>query len=314
MQLADKWLHPTRFTGDYPNWAGYTWLDWSKEAGCPHPGDDYNFGYGDEDLGQDAVACANGIVFHASQSTVGYGNIIILKHQLGYNLKRFVKETYGIETDQLYSLYAHLKNILVKTGDDVGAGSIIGNVGKSGTQWAHLHFEIYSLWKDLANVTYRFYPVGWSKEKIAQNWLPAYSFIEATKQIDSFESFLGKSKDYWLQVEKDREGLLKQMGEKDKEFLKILEPLNQKIKDLTNEIQQLKDESSKWDENLKKIDETNKNKVKKLEEIITTKEEDIKNLKIRITELLSEQSKKYQTSELLKMFIEKLFKKGGKNA
>ncbi len=314
MKNADKWVHPTRFTGNWPDWNGYTWLDWAANQNAFHPGDDYNFGSGDDDCGQDVKACANGIVIHTSKSTSGYGNLIIIKHQLGYNLKRFIKETYGIETDQVLSLYAHLKDILVAIGNEIDCDALIGHVGKTGTEWCHLHFELFSLWKDLANTTYRFYPVGWSKDKVKENWIPAYSFIEATKNLDSYETFLGKSKDYWLQVEKDRESLLKQLGEKESEFLKIQEGLQKQITELVKENQQLMIKTASFNERLEKIDVTYQKKVSELEEKLTKKDEEIKKLENRIAEILSDQSEKYKIGEAFTLLLNAItnsFKKGG---
>jgi len=169
MKNAEKFIHPTKFTGNWPNWNGFAFLDWHKENNVYHPGEDYNFGYGDQDLGQDTNCTANGIVVHVSKRTTGYGNLIICKHNLGYNLRKFIKETYGIDTNKLYSLYAHLKDISVNVGDEIDCGQKIGTVGKSGTKWAHLHFEIFAPIGEIAKKAWRFYPVGWSKEKIGSH-------------------------------------------------------------------------------------------------------------------------------------------------
>lgn len=309
MELADKFVHPTAFTGAYPNWAGYAWLDWSKEAGCYHPGDDYNFGSGDQDCGQDVGIIANGTIFHTSKSTAGYGNLIIAKHQIGYNLKRFVKETYGIETDTLYSLYAHLKDIIVSAGNEISAGSLIAHVGKTGTQYCHLHCELYHLEGDLKQQSYRFYPVGWSKEKIAQNWLPVYKFIEAVRNIDTYETFLGKSKEYWLQIEKDRENLLKQIKNVNDEILKVAEPLRKEIEELKKQNQQKQKEIDNFDEKQKVADIACKNEVKKVEDKLLTATNKIQELQNRITEILKNQSSNYTAGEAWKIFINSLFSK-----
>ncbi len=65
---ADKWVHPTKFTGEYPDWAGFTFEDWDATNKVYHPGDDYNFGGGDDDCGQDACSVAAGIVIHTPVS------------------------------------------------------------------------------------------------------------------------------------------------------------------------------------------------------------------------------------------------------
>lgn len=314
MKNADKWVQPTNFTGNYPDWNGYTWLDWSPEAKCYHPGDDYNFGFGDNDLGQAVVATAAGKVFHTSKSTTGYGNLVIIKHTLGYNLKRFIKETYGIETDELYSLYAHLKDILVSVGNEIDEGALIAHVGKTGTKWAHLHFEVYSLWKDLKNTAYRFYPVGWSKEQIAENWLPAYKFIESTKNTESYETFLGKPKAYWVQVEKDREKLLVDSGKCDDKILTVKVEMQEIIDEKQKEVEQLTNESARLQEITEKAQNREKGLIEGFTAQINLLKNDKRGLEIRITEILSEQSEKYKVGEAVMLLIEtikKVFRKGG---
>lgn len=55
-----------------------------------------------------------------------YGNVIVIRH-----------------TDEMYTFYAHLSKIDVKTGDEVKAGDQIGEVGQSGVATgSHLHFEV----------------------------------------------------------------------------------------------------------------------------------------------------------------------------
>jgi len=300
MKNADKWVQPTKFTGDWPNWAGFAFLDWHKELNVYHPGDDYNFGYGDQDLGQDVNCVSNGIVIHTSKRTIGYGNLVIVKHVLGYNLKRFIKETYGIDTNELYSLYAHLKDIFVNIGDEVESGQRIGTIGKSGTQWAHLHHEIYAPIGELAEKGWLFYPVGWSKEKIKQFWLPAYQFIESTKNFESYENFLGKSKEYWLTVEKDREGLLKQLGENDAAWAK-------KVEIASKESKQAVEKSAKLLKESEKAVVLEQNGAKKLKGKITNLEKDILNLKTENTNLLEEHAEKISFGSALKIVIYTIF-------
>ncbi|MBL8098331.1 MAG: M23 family metallopeptidase [Anaerolineales bacterium] len=61
-----------------------------------------------------------------SQWSNFYGNLIVIKHD-----------------NNFYTLYAHLSAILVKVGDKVSAGNLIGQVGQTGgATGSHLHFEV----------------------------------------------------------------------------------------------------------------------------------------------------------------------------
>ena len=72
------------------------------------------------------VAAYPGIVTMSRYNKGGYGNYVLIKHPN------------GIET-----LYAHLSKRLLKVGDEVFPGDIVGLAGNSGrSSAAHLHFEI----------------------------------------------------------------------------------------------------------------------------------------------------------------------------
>lgn len=76
-------------------------------------------------VGTPVYAVARGIVKRANVSST-YGNVIIIYHP---------------EHD-LYSLYAHLNNILVTVGSGIGQGQKIGSIGTTGRSTGpHLHFE-----------------------------------------------------------------------------------------------------------------------------------------------------------------------------
>ena len=91
------------------------------------------------DRGTPVIASADGIVFYAGddQSFVFgpfknfYGNLVLLEHHWdGLN-------------QSVYTVYAHLSQIMVETGDHVVLGQEIGEVGSSGSATgAHLHFEV----------------------------------------------------------------------------------------------------------------------------------------------------------------------------
>lgn len=72
------------------------------------------------------VAAYPGVVTMSRYNKGGYGNYVLIKHPN------------GIET-----LYAHLSKRLLKVGDEVFPGDIVGLAGNSGrSSAAHLHFEI----------------------------------------------------------------------------------------------------------------------------------------------------------------------------
>lgn len=76
--------------------------------------------------GTPIVAAADGIVLYSSGRLRGYGNMIVIKH-----------------TPRVFTIYAHNKKNLVKKGQKVKQGQVIGLVGSTGhTTGPHLHFEI----------------------------------------------------------------------------------------------------------------------------------------------------------------------------
>ena len=76
-------------------------------------------------IGTPVFATANGVVSIAKR-TAGYGNCIDIDHGFNY-----------------MSRYAHLNDILVKEGDKVTRGQLIGKVGSTGKSTGpHLHYEV----------------------------------------------------------------------------------------------------------------------------------------------------------------------------
>ncbi|MEO0161740.1 MAG: peptidoglycan DD-metalloendopeptidase family protein [candidate division WOR-3 bacterium] len=75
--------------------------------------------------GENVYAVAQGRVVYAGKF-IGYGNLVVIDHLDGF-----------------YSLYGHLAEILVKVGEEIPAGRIIGRVGESGSlSGPMLHFEL----------------------------------------------------------------------------------------------------------------------------------------------------------------------------
>lgn len=74
----------------------------------------------------DAVRAARGgRVVYTGSSLVGYGQLVIIKHD-----------------DVYLSAYAHNSKLLVKEGDQVKPGQVIAEMGSSGTDRTQLHFEV----------------------------------------------------------------------------------------------------------------------------------------------------------------------------
>ena len=74
---------------------------------------------------QPVKAAANGKVVYAGSGLVGYGRLIIVKHN-----------------ENLLSAYGHNNKLLVNEGEQVSAGQMIAKMGSSGTNRNELYFEI----------------------------------------------------------------------------------------------------------------------------------------------------------------------------
>ena len=74
---------------------------------------------------QPVKAAANGTVVYAGSGLVGYGRLIIVKHN-----------------ENLLSAYGHNSTLLVAEGEHVTAGEMIAKMGSSGTSRNELYFEI----------------------------------------------------------------------------------------------------------------------------------------------------------------------------
>lgn len=76
--------------------------------------------------GTSVVAAAQGIVTLV-ENEGAYGRYVVIDHQSGY-----------------HTLYAHLLEAVVRPGERVGAGQLIGRVGKTGNATGyHLHYEVH---------------------------------------------------------------------------------------------------------------------------------------------------------------------------
>ena len=75
---------------------------------------------------QEVKAAMDGEVILSIKSRTGYGNVVVLRHDLGYT-----------------SIYGHMNVIIAKDGEAVRQGQAIGGVGSTGKSTGpHLHFEL----------------------------------------------------------------------------------------------------------------------------------------------------------------------------
>lgn len=92
-----------------------------KEGGLHNDGINIKAPYGSP-----VRAAADGTVVYAGNELRGYGNLLVVKHDQGY-----------------MSAYAHLADMMVKKGDQLRRGTLIGHIGNTGNiDTAQLHFGI----------------------------------------------------------------------------------------------------------------------------------------------------------------------------
>ncbi len=78
------------------------------------------------DVGTNIYATGDGVVRFAGRTQGGYGTVVDISHGYGYS-----------------SLYAHLSKVLVRPGQRVHRGELLGKSGRSGlVSGPHLHYEI----------------------------------------------------------------------------------------------------------------------------------------------------------------------------
>lgn len=174
-----KAVYPTEF--DRP-FNGLEWLEYYAKHKVWHPGWDLNRGNGNDDLGQPVVSPVGAIVEYISPEPTpmnryngGLGWFVILYH-----------EAYG-----LYSRYAHLNRVNARLGDKLKTGESFAELGKSGTTYAHLHWEVFpqktfnimkSHWRKFA-----YYPSGKTKAWVMDHFIDGLAWIdelnEAQEQV-----------------------------------------------------------------------------------------------------------------------------------
>lgn len=122
-------VSPVTGQKDYPgtNWqitSGYATQAYFNQFGSWHTGHDLARTL---DGGEPVYAVSDGIVKYAdSVGATGFGNLVFIKHG-----------------DNLFTRYAHLREIFVRYNDPIHAGQMIGRVGNTGRATGnHLHFDV----------------------------------------------------------------------------------------------------------------------------------------------------------------------------
>ena len=161
--IADKFAYPvgkteilTEAKDKKDDW--YNALDFGANN---HLGEDWNKNTGgNTDCGEAVFAIANGTIVYAENAGTGWGNVIIIEHNLPDGTK-------------VQSLYGHLQKIL-KTSGEVKKREQIGEVGNAdGKYLCHLHLEL----RDENCLSWNMVFVGYSPYR--NGWLDPSDFIDA---------------------------------------------------------------------------------------------------------------------------------------
>jgi hypothetical protein len=135
-------------SGTTYNYNAQDFLEENSAFNGYHLGEDWNgSGGGDTDQGHPVYAIGRGIVVYVRDTTKSdsWGNIVVIRHNISLgSVRRYI-----------YSLYGHLEDILISSGDTVVRGQQIGTIGDANGFYrgeercgdgipacSHLHFEI----------------------------------------------------------------------------------------------------------------------------------------------------------------------------
>ena len=78
-------------------------------------------------MGTPIYATGDGTVIKAEYNNGGFGNVVVIDHDFGYN-----------------TLYAHMQTMIAPVGSKVKRGQIIGTVGSTGrSAGPHVHYEVH---------------------------------------------------------------------------------------------------------------------------------------------------------------------------
>ena len=110
------------------------WSEYNPDYSGYHPGEDWNYGSGTDDIGEPVYAIAAGTVFDTRDALFndksGYGSGIAIEHMLP-------------NSERIYSLYEHIDITAgLRIGDSVSQADRIGSIADTSKLSPHLHFEI----------------------------------------------------------------------------------------------------------------------------------------------------------------------------
>jgi len=160
--IADRFAYPIGKTEEITE-AKDRKDDWynAQDFGANnHLGEDWNKNSGgNTDCGEPVFAAANGTIVYAEDAGAGWGNVVIIEHNLPNG-------------ERVQTLYGHLRKI-TKTSGEVKLREQIGEVGNAdGVYLCHLHFELRAedcpMWNKVG--------AGYSAER--KGWLNPSDFID----------------------------------------------------------------------------------------------------------------------------------------
>jgi murein DD-endopeptidase MepM/ murein hydrolase activator NlpD len=166
INLADGFDFPV----GKPNADGYYTARGLRLRAPQHFGEDWNGrAGGDSDYGAPVYAVADGIVTLAADVRSGWGNVVLTRHAY--------RDTATGKIEYIDTLNGHLSKILVKTGQTIKRGQLIGAIGSNNGMYpAHLHFEMRS---DITIGMYRN-----SVPATTDHWVAPTAFINAHRRLN----------------------------------------------------------------------------------------------------------------------------------
>ncbi|OFY77393.1 MAG: hypothetical protein A2281_00960 [Bacteroidetes bacterium RIFOXYA12_FULL_38_20] len=146
----------------------------SYEMGL-HTGEDWNgSGGGNTDFGQPVYSISKGLIIEAKDFGAPWGKVVVIEH-------RYIENA---EVKTVFSLYAHLNEFFVSTGDTVLRRDTIATIGNAdGNFYAHLHFEIRKSGMSQYNTDYWPSSDGKDAKWILENYEKPSEFIKNHRNL-----------------------------------------------------------------------------------------------------------------------------------